>query len=202
MSDFNDLWIDQQLREVPLPAELLPRLREIAALGDREIDHLLSDVAMPPGLADRLHAIGSLTDTDIDDDARHVAVPPTLVPRLRRAVRHQAHYSQLARLAIAATLLVALGGAGWLLVSRLRPEDDPIAAKKNAPSMIADQRSDPAKSPERTTSPPAESRTAHAPTPRRSNGHSWTPRPPGLRAAAAPALFWSVWDASRAKGFT
>jgi Ca-activated chloride channel homolog len=185
MSDFNDLWIDEQLRDVPLPAELLPRLREIAALGDREIDHLLSDVAMPPGLADRLHAIGSLTDTDIDDDARHVAVPPTLVPRLRRDVRHQAHYSQLARLAIAATLLVALGGAGWLLVSRLRPEDDPIAAKKNAPSMIADQRSDPAKSPERTTTPPAEPRIVHAATPHVAEPHQEQPSSPPASESVA-----------------
>ena len=65
MPDFSDHWIDEQLRDVPLPAELLPRLREIAALGDREVDHLLCNVAVPPALADRLHAIGSLTDTDL-----------------------------------------------------------------------------------------------------------------------------------------
>ena len=138
MSDFSDNWIDEQLRDVPLPAELTARLREIAALGDREVDFLLRDVSLPSGLADRLHAIGSLTDTDLDDDARHVAIPQSLVPRLRGTVRQQVRYSQLARLAIAATLLFAFTGVGWLLISRFKPADNEILAGNNAPSRTAD----------------------------------------------------------------
>jgi Ca-activated chloride channel homolog len=162
MSDFSDHWIDEQLRDVPLPAELLPRLREIAALGDREIDTLLRDVSLPADLAARLHAIGSLTDTDLDDDARHVAVPRTLVPRLRRAVRQQVRYSQLGRLAIAATLLLAFGGAGWLLVSRFKPGDGEIIAHRNERPPGADRSQPQATSPTKSSALPVEPKTAQA----------------------------------------
>ena len=125
MPDFiDDAWIDEQLRDVSLPAELLPRLREIAALGDRELDHALCDVATPPALLDRLHAIGSLTDTDIDDDARHVSLPIGGAPRLRRSLHLQAWQGRLARLAIAASLALLIGGAGWLFTKDFRAGED------------------------------------------------------------------------------
>jgi Ca-activated chloride channel homolog len=119
-----DNWIDEQLRDVSLPAELLPRLREIASLGDRELDHALSDVAMPPALLDRLHAIGSLTDIDIDDDARHVALPAGGAPRLRRSLHLQAWQARLARLAIAASLAFLIAGAGWLFTRDFRAAEE------------------------------------------------------------------------------
>ncbi len=171
MSEFSDNWLDDQLRDVPLPAELLPRLREIATIGDREIDSLLRDVSLPSGLADRLHAIGSLTDTDLDDDARHVAIPPQVVPRLRRTVRREARYSQLARLAIAATLLLAFAGAGWLLISRFKPGDDEILAHKNNPSPTVDHSQPLANSATKPSTPSNELKTSRTIEPNSSDAH-------------------------------
>ncbi len=123
MSEIDDAWIDEQLKSVPLPAELLDRLRGVPSWGDAELDHALRSVPTPVGMLDRLHAIGSLTDTDIDDDARHIPLPSHVIPRLRRTMQQEAWRSRLARLAVAASLFFVLGGGGWLLVKGLRQPD-------------------------------------------------------------------------------
>lgn len=123
MSEIDDAWIDEQLKSVPLPPELLERLRGVTRWGDSEVDHALRAVPTPAGMLQRLHAIGSLTDTDIDDDARHIPLPSDVIPRLRRVMRRQAWRERLARLAVAASLLFVLGGGGWLLVKGLRQPD-------------------------------------------------------------------------------
>jgi hypothetical protein len=123
MSEIDDAWIDEQLKSVRLPPELLDRLRGVTRWGDAEVDHALREVPTPSGMLDRLHAIGSLTDTDIDDDTRHIPLPSDVIPRLRRVMRRQAWQERLARLAVAASLLFVLGGGGWLLTKGLRQPD-------------------------------------------------------------------------------
>jgi Ca-activated chloride channel family protein len=135
----DDNWIDEQLRSVPLPPELLARLGQVASLGDGELDHALCDVALPPALLDRLHAIGSLTDTDIDDDARHVALPAGVVPRLHRSVWRQAWQARLAHLAVAASLAFAIGGAGWLLTKEFRTGADLPPRRAVAPPIASSE---------------------------------------------------------------
>jgi Ca-activated chloride channel family protein len=142
MSDFDDAWIDDHLRSVPLPPELLARLGEVAKLGgsaldNRELDDALCDVALPPAMLDRLQTIGSLTDADLDDDTRHVPMPPAVVPRLRGAVRWRAVQSQLARLAIAASLAFVIGGSGWLLVGGLQSGVEPPLPRTDGPKIAS-----------------------------------------------------------------
>ncbi len=140
----DDNWIDEQLRNVSVPPEVLARLGEIAALGDRELDRALCDVPLPAKLLARLHAIGSLTDTDIDDDARHVSLPVDVVPRLRQSVRRQAWQTRLAQLAVAAALAVAIGGSGWLLTRGLRDGGDLPRVREAPPSIASSDHSRPA----------------------------------------------------------
>jgi Ca-activated chloride channel homolog len=145
MSKFDDAWIDEQLRNVPLPHELLARLGEVATLGgstldNRELDDALCDVALPTAMLDRLQAIGSLTDADLDDDARHVPLPRAVVPRLRGAVRWRAVQSQLARLAIAASLAFVIGGAGWLMVSGLQSGVEPPLPRSDGPKIASNDK--------------------------------------------------------------
>jgi Mg-chelatase subunit ChlD len=132
----DDDWIDEQLRNVPVPPELLARLGGIAAFGDRELDRALCDLPLPPKLLARLHAIGSLTDTDIDDDARHVSLPTGVVPRLRRSVRRRAWQTRLAQLAVAAALAIVIGGSGWLLTREIRNGGD-LPQVHEAPPAVA-----------------------------------------------------------------
>lgn len=140
----DDNWIDEQLRYVPVPPEVLARLGEIAALGDRELDRALCDVPLPPKLLARLHAIGSLTDTDIDDDARHVSLPTGVVPRLRQSVRRQAWQTRLAQLAVAAALAIVIGGSGWLLTRELRNGGDLPQVRETQPAVASADHSRPA----------------------------------------------------------
>jgi hypothetical protein len=112
-----DTWIDDALRNVALPAGLLPKLRAIAAQDDAELDRALCDVTTPPGLLDRLRSIGSGDEVDVDDELRHVVLPVSLAERLRRipaAVRQSKRTKIVVRrFAIAASLLLA-AGVGYL----------------------------------------------------------------------------------------
>ncbi|MEX2138618.1 MAG: VWA domain-containing protein [Pirellulales bacterium] len=112
-----DAWIDDELRNVALPADLLPKLHAIAALDDAELDRALRDVAPPPALLDRLRSIGSRDELDVDDELRHVVLPVSLAERLRRipsAVRRSKRTKVVVRrFAIAASLLLAMG-VGYL----------------------------------------------------------------------------------------
>ncbi len=111
--DPGDNWIDNELRNVAVPAELPAKLQAIALLDDAELDRALCDVPVPAGLMARLHSIGTFSDADLDDELRDIAPPRHLIERLRRvpaAVRHKATRVQtIQRLAMAACLLLAIG---------------------------------------------------------------------------------------------
>jgi len=55
-----DHWLDAQLRDVSLPADLLARLRRTAIAGDDALDAAVADVPLPVGLLDRLQRIGDV----------------------------------------------------------------------------------------------------------------------------------------------
>jgi len=182
---FDDNWIDDQLRSVPVPPELLARLGEIAAFGDRELDRALCDVPLPTKLLARLHAIGSLTDTDIDDDARHVSLPTGVVPRLRRSVRHQAWQTRLAQLAVAACLAFIIGGSGWLLTEGFRAGGELPSPRETTPSVAKADQQKPV--PRSTNNPatglrpirprPSASQIAEKPAPLPAEDAEWPKRP-------------------------
>ncbi len=118
----NDLtWIDQQLRDVAVPAHALDRLREIAALGDRELDHLIRAQPLPAGVMDRLRVIGTQADVEVDQELQHVGLPDGLIPRLRRGMKWQVWRTWLAQVAVAASLMLALGGSIYLLGTTMQP---------------------------------------------------------------------------------
>lgn len=78
---YNDAWIDAQLRAVPVPDDLVERLRT---------------------------AIWS-ADEEIDDRLRAVPTPIGMLRRLERIARRRSPLERLHRLALAATLLITLG---------------------------------------------------------------------------------------------
>jgi Ca-activated chloride channel family protein len=153
-----DAWIDDELRNVALPADLLPKLHAIAALDDAELDRALCDVATPPGLVDRLRSIGSRDEVDVDDELRHVVLPVSLAERLRRipsAVRQSKRTKIVVRrFAIAASLLLAAGIGYLAAISPAffgRPRQQPVDTR-----MLARQPAADAKQPrvDRPTVPP------------------------------------------------
>ena len=106
--------IDRQLRNVALPPGLLPRLREIAAMGDSELDFLIGAVPVPDGMLDRLRTIGSLSENDIDGELRDVELPRGMRIRVERAMRWQAQRAQFIGWAVAASLLAIVSGVVYL----------------------------------------------------------------------------------------
>jgi hypothetical protein len=97
----SDAWLDAELRDVPLPAGLLERLEQIAAISDEELDAALRDVPVPSHLAATLERIG----------------------------QRQLRFYKLRHLASAAAVLLALGlGYFGLVVSflaNLTPQTPP-----------------------------------------------------------------------------
>ena len=72
-TDSGDIWIDNELRNVAVPADLLAKLQAISSLDDAELDRALCDVPVSTGLMARLRSIGTLGDVDLDDELRDVA---------------------------------------------------------------------------------------------------------------------------------
>ncbi len=92
-SRFDD-WIDQQLRNVPLPPNLLERLSQAGPnrdAADAHVDAALCDVAVPDDLQDRLRSIAR----------PGIAHPRTVIMRRRRPAWQ--------RYATAASLFLAIG---------------------------------------------------------------------------------------------
>jgi hypothetical protein len=114
--------LDSLLNELAIPAGLLPRLREIAALSDQELDVRLRDIGVPAGLVERLQWL--VADEALDAELRRVSVPVSVLPRTH-IIPHVRRRSLLRHWALAASLMV-LVGAGLTallgsLVSSLRP---------------------------------------------------------------------------------
>lgn len=110
MSDETPNSIDRQLRDVPVPPGLLPRLRDIAALGDVEIDDRLRGIPIPDGMLDRLREVVTLSDVEIDRRLRDVPLPRGMHKRVERSRRHSTRWAQLIGWAVAASLLAIVTG--------------------------------------------------------------------------------------------
>lgn len=130
MSDrYSDEKLDARLRAVPIPDSLTIRLRGIAALTDEELDCRLLDVPTPLGLVERVKRL--VADDETDRRLREVPLPPQVVARARNIplVRHR---SRIGRLALAASMLIAVG-AGYFaaiggVLAVFRPtQDDSIS---------------------------------------------------------------------------
>jgi Ca-activated chloride channel homolog len=114
--------LDSLLNELAVPAGLLPRLREIAALSDVELDVRLRDIDVPGGLVERLQWL--VADEALDAELRRVSIPVSVLPRTH-IIPHVRRRSRLRQWALAASLMVLIGaGLTALLgsiVSALRP---------------------------------------------------------------------------------
>jgi len=124
-----DSRLGRQLNDVALPAGLLPRLYDIAALGDDELDLRLRDVPLPTGLVERLADV--IADEELDEQLRDVAVPVSMLTRTR-IIPDRRQRSALRQWALAASLLLMVG-AGTLalvggMVSSVRPVEPPALA--------------------------------------------------------------------------
>jgi Ca-activated chloride channel family protein len=147
MSEFEDSWIDAQLRQVAVPADLLTRLRQIGTLTDEDLDAQLRDVPLPATVLDRLASIGTLNDADLDDELRHLPTPASVLESrqwIERASSQRLRQPMM-RLALAACLFVAIaasyfGGVIGSLMVALGPaiEAPPSAEAVNPLEMLAD----------------------------------------------------------------
>ena len=121
--------LDSLLNELAIPAGLLPRLREIAALSDDELDVRLRDIGVPGGLVERLQWL--VADEALDAELRRVSVPVSVLPRTH-IIPHVRRRSMLRQWALAASLMVMVGaGLTALLgsmVSSIRPVQPPPLA--------------------------------------------------------------------------
>lgn len=108
MPDFGfDEWLDAQLRNVPVPRDLHARLSATRRPSDEELDAALCDVPVPPHLE------------------RH----------LRRIAQHNRRISVWRSLAVAASVLIALGTGTYWGFSRDTPAaNKAVVAKRTTPA--------------------------------------------------------------------
>jgi Mg-chelatase subunit ChlD len=118
-----DSKLDAELREVPLPEDLLARLRTTSMPDDGEIDRALRETALPNEFLRRLRT--RVDDLIIDDAVRDVAVPAGLLEKLR-VIPESREVAPWRRMALAASLLLIIGGLYGLalvsLVNARRPQ--------------------------------------------------------------------------------
>lgn len=130
MSDHSiDPWLDDQLRDLPLPAGLLERLKAGLAPSDEQLDDGLRAVGIPGSVLLRLHEIPA--DAAVDEALVAVAAPLELIHGLRKptaTVRLRRFGRQVARLTLAATLFVAisvaLAAGGGVVLTGVMPVTD------------------------------------------------------------------------------
>lgn len=130
MSDrYSDEKLDTRLRAVPIPGDLAERLRGIAALTDEELDCRVQDVPIPLGFVQRIQRV--VADDETDRQLRDVPLPPQVVARARTIPLHRRR-SRIGRLALAASMLIAVG-AGYFsavggVLSVFQPtQPDPVS---------------------------------------------------------------------------
>ena len=107
-----DPQLDAQLRDVPLPAGMIERLKASLAPTDAELDDRLRQVELPAGLLSQLRGIPH--DELVDQQLCEVPVPFELVWRARRESWTQSmlRATRLAAdLALALVLFLAIGGS-------------------------------------------------------------------------------------------
>lgn len=119
--------LDERLRDVSVPLWLTVRLRGISRWDDRHLDANLCDVPEPAGLRHRLRQV--VQDQRVDDRLRDVASPSVVVARARiipyRRMRSRiGRFVVAATLLIALSIGTAgwLGGILWLVRPVQRPQ--------------------------------------------------------------------------------
>ncbi len=130
MSDrHSDEKLDTRLQAVPIPGDLAERLRGIAALTDEELDCRLQDVPTPLGFVQRIQRV--VADDETDRQLCDVPLPPQVVAR-GRTIPLLRRRSRIGRLALAASMLIAVG-AGYFsavggVLSIFRPtQPEPVS---------------------------------------------------------------------------
>ena len=81
--DNADNWLERELREVPLPEQLLRSLHDIAVGSDDQLDAALRHVPLPARLLTHLLGIAQSEDTEVDQKLRQVDLPEGLLARLQ-----------------------------------------------------------------------------------------------------------------------
>jgi len=120
-----DPLLDAKLREVALPANLLARLRATSIPSGVELDQALRDVPLPNDFSLRLRA--HVDDFVIDDALNDVAVPTDLLAKLH-IIPEVRRKSSWRRLALAASLLMVVGGLYGLTLNSIFTVIRPRAA--------------------------------------------------------------------------
>lgn len=125
----DDAWLDDQLRETPLPEGFLARLRGCLHISDQQLDARIADVAAPAGLIARLRDVPA--DLELEAAVAAVETPESLLLNLRQIAkverRPKSRLTSLRRFAEASLLTAAASvafiamTAGWV-ISSLRPE--------------------------------------------------------------------------------
>ena len=123
--DFDNQWLDEALRNIPVPESVAARLQEIGTCSDSDLDAALRGSPPRSVLRDRLLAVGTLSDQDLADELRDVRVPGELLARCREIPRSEPvtglpllrrvswlEARPLLQYVVAASMLLFLGGLG------------------------------------------------------------------------------------------
>jgi Ca-activated chloride channel family protein len=161
----SDAWLDAELRDVSVPSGLLGRLHEVA---DETVE---------------------MSDEEIDAALRSVPMPVELRRRLEKMGRRMSQWAWISRIAVAASLLLAVGvatlgilvalavfpRAGSTLVTNVTPKESPQVKKVAPPGnkeklpfdasglLVADDLPKPPPSPPLAQLPPPDGPTKHGP---------------------------------------
>ncbi|HJN07173.1 MAG TPA: VWA domain-containing protein [Pirellulaceae bacterium] len=111
-----DPLLDAKLRQVPLPEDLLARLRSMSVPDTGELDQALREVPLPSNFLLRLRA--GVDELIIDDALGDVAVPADLLAKLH-VIPETREPAPWRRMALAASLLLIVGGLYGLTLSSL-----------------------------------------------------------------------------------
>ncbi len=131
-----DSQLDARLREVPLPEDLLSRLRATAVPDADELDQTLREVPLPHDYLRRLHS--RVDELVIDDMLVNVSVPAGFLAKLRVIPESRAR-APWRRMALAASLLLCVGGLYGMTLISLIDAVRPQAAVEAIPRIDLDQ---------------------------------------------------------------
>jgi len=102
----DDRWLNEQLRNVPLPVGLKAQLRAVAVGSDAQFDGRLRDVPVPRELAATLRQI--VDDEALDERLRGVALPAGLAAGLRGVPDDESLDCQLRETAVPENLVARI----------------------------------------------------------------------------------------------
>ncbi len=119
----SDHLLDSQLRDVPLPDGLIARVRDLGSWSDEQLDEQLRRVSVRAGLVGDIQQ--RVADEQVDQTLRNVELPWGLLTRLR-IIAQVRRRSQFGRLAIAASLMLLVGGAYFSALSAILASMRPV----------------------------------------------------------------------------